>query len=345
MKSRLGITFIALVTLMIYFGAWYSLWNNKLVKFSQLKTLFLSRISIHISPTVSPTPLYIRLHGKQGRLGNHLYQYASLLGIARRYNRTPIWARGDIELEDIFKIKMLIDKNNIISKSNDSKFVMSPDEKYPPCYLNWTESLPNQTLPNRNVSMAGYFQNRLYFNNVERELRTHFTFTDSIINQARSILNDATRNLWNYSSIERNNKTYVAIHVRRGDYIDQRIINEGWVQPNASYYQHSMEYFNTRYSNVAFLLFSEDIQWCRKNILATNLVYIEGNSRAIDLAVASLCDHAVVTIGSFGQWIAWFINGVTVRPRNLPTPGSKEFKRMIDCGNCDYYFPKNAVLL
>jgi len=137
----------------------------------------------------------------------------------------------------------------------------------------------------------------------------------------------------------------VTIHVRRGDYMAKSVIEDGWVQPKTDYYQHSMEYFNTRYSNVTFLLFSDDIIWCRKNILASNLVYIEGHSRTIDLAVASLCYHAIVTQGSFGQWIAWYINGVTVRPRDLPAPGSPHFKTMIACGNSEHHFHKNAVLL
>jgi len=39
---------------------------------------------------------------------------------------------------------------------------MSPDEKYRPCYENWTE-----TLPNCNMSINGFLQNRLHFNNVD----------------------------------------------------------------------------------------------------------------------------------------------------------------------------------
>jgi len=269
-----------------------------------------------------------------------LYQYASLLGIARRHNRTPIWARGGVELEDIFKIKMLIDKNNLISKSNDSKFVEGPNEKDARCYQNWTEILPN-----RNMSIDGYLQSRLYFNNVERELRTHFIFKDSIINQARTIINNATRNLRKYSNTEKNNTMLVAIHIRRGDYMNEMMIKAGWVQPNTDFYHHSMEYFNTRYKYVTFLLFSDDMKWCRKNILATNIVYIEGPSRVINLAVASLCDHAIVTQGSFGQWIAWFTNGVTLRPQNIPAPGSPEFREMIACGISEHYYPKNCIIL
>jgi len=262
------------------------------------------------------------------------------LGIARRNNRTPIWARGNIELNDIFKIKMLIDKKDTIAKSKDSKFVLGPKERDTRCYQNWTE-----TLPNCNMSINGYLQSRLYFNNIERELRTHFKFTDSIINQARSMINKATRLLWNSSSIVRNKTMLVAIHVRRGDYLSKYMTKDGWAQPSIDYYQRAMEYFNTRYSNVTFLLFSDDMKWCRKNIHATNLVYIDGQTRVFDLAVASLCHHAIVTQGSFGQWIAWFTNGVTLRPRNIPAPGSPEFREMIACRYSQYYYPKNCVVL
>jgi len=333
-------TVLALVTLTICIYIWSA--NNRHAVFSQQWSLFGNRISGYVPSTVSVTPfLYVRLFAKRGRFGNQLYQYASLLGIARHNNRTPIWARGDIEFEDIFKIQMLLDINNTISKSNHSNFLVGRKEIDPNCYENWTESLPN-----RNMSINGYLKSRLYYNDIERELRNHFTFKAFIIDQARLIINNASNDMWNCSRAKRNHTTFVAIHVRRSDYLQPRLINYGWKQPTADYYKDSMEYFKTRYRNVTFVLFSDDIPWCRKIIRGTNVIYIEGQTRAIDLAVASLCDHAIVTIGSFGHWIAWFVNGVTVRPRDIPTNGSIEFRHMITCGNNSIYnYPKNAVLL
>ena len=57
--------------------------------------------------------------------------------------------------------------------------------------------------------------------------------------------------------------------------------------------------------HVQFVVISDDPGWCRKNIKAANIVFSVGHSPAVDMAIASLCDHAIITAGSYGWWAAW----------------------------------------
>ena len=76
------------------------------------------------------------------------------------------------------------------------------------------------------------------------------------------------------------------------------------------------------------MVLSDDPAWCREHINATNIAYSTEHSPIVDLAIASLCDHAIITIGTFGWWAAWFANGITITQRNLPKKGSALSRRL-----------------
>jgi len=55
------------------------------------------------------------------------------------------------------------------------------------------------------------------------------------------------------------------------------------------------------------------------------------------MAIASLCNHAILTIGTYGWWAAWFANGFTITQQRLPVPGSALSKRL---RRSDHYKPE-----
>lgn len=40
------------------------------------------------------------------------------------------------------------------------------------------------------------------------------------------------------------------------------------------------------------------------------------------MAILSLCDHVVMTVGTFGWWGAWLSRGTVVYCKDFPKPGS-----------------------
>jgi galactoside 2-L-fucosyltransferase 1/2 len=77
-----------------------------------------------------------------------------------------------------------------------------------------------------------------------------------------------------------------------------------------------MAYFDECLPRAHFIVISDDISWCRQNMKPFGqhtIDFIDGErSPAVDLAIASLCDHAIITFGTFGWWAAWFANGLTL---------------------------------
>lgn len=98
------------------------------------------------------------------------------------------------------------------------------------------------------------------------------------------------------------NKT-TSIHVRRGDYVNHQ-----------SYHPtQSLEYYNNSINKVKentdlFLIFSDDINWCKENLKIDNSIYIEGEKDYIELYLMSLCNNNIIANSSFSWWGAWLNN-------------------------------------
>ena len=89
---------------------------------------------------------------------------------------------------------------------------------------------------------------------------------------------------------------------------------------------------------VQFVVLSDDPEYCRRTLVGPDVIHVEGNHPVVDLAIASLCDHAVITLGTFGWWAAWFAGGLTITQANFPNwkQGSNVANNM---RREDYYKP------
>jgi hypothetical protein len=55
------------------------------------------------------------------------------------------------------------------------------------------------------------------------------------------------------------------------------------------------------------LIFSDDINWCKNNLLIKNknIFFIEGNQDYIDLWLMSMCKNNIMANSTFSWWGAW----------------------------------------
>ena len=70
----------------------------------------------------------------------------------------------------------------------------------------------------------------------------------------------------------------------------------------------AMRYFANRFEHVFFLVVSDDPLWCaaQEMFQGENVhVVTEPHEEVLDLAILSACDHAILTMGTFGWWGAW----------------------------------------
>jgi hypothetical protein len=138
------------------------------------------------------------------------------------------------------------------------------------------------------VIIDGFFQSEKYFIHNRQVILDFIKPTSEILD----IINDK------YGDIV-NGKT-TSIHIRRGDYVKH---------PNHHPVQ-SLEYYNKgmgllKDKTETFVVFSDDIEWCKNNLKGNDIIYINNEKDYIELYLMSLCNNNIISNSSFSWWGAW----------------------------------------
>lgn len=104
----------------------------------------------------------------------------------------------------------------------------------------------------------------------------------------------------------------VAVHVRRGDYVDLGVNLE------TSYYIRAMEYMNSVYPEATYLMFSDDPAWCRT--VFPDVKVAERKQDYQDLSSMAQCDGLIMSNSTFSWWAA------AALPENKPVVAPREWK-------------------
>lgn len=99
----------------------------------------------------------------------------------------------------------------------------------------------------------------------------------------------------------------VAIHVRRGDYVN----NSFYVDlTKTDYYQRAMALF----PGEPFLVFSDDIEWCKEQEMFKGCSFSEGHDEVKDLNIMASCKGVIMANSSYSWWGAYLSKGKIVAP-------------------------------
>lgn len=141
---------------------------------------------------------------------------------------------------------------------------------------------------NDNSIIHGFFQSEKYFKRHRDEILEMFKIPEIIQN----VITDKYSHLLNGRT--------TSIHVRRGDYL--KFPNHHPVQ-TLEYYLSAVDLVKDKTDK--FLVFSDDIPWCKDNFKFDNIIYIEDEKDYIEIYLMSLCDNNITSNSSFGWWGAW----------------------------------------
>jgi hypothetical protein len=242
--------------------------------------------------------------GSNGRLGNQMFQYAGLRGIASHHGfdwlipRPESYGDSNYGLFDCFEMSSVNEKNfgHLNAQSIATGQFHFSQEFFDNC--------PD------NVNLHDYFQSSKYFSNIEDQIREDFTFKADILNPCQEIMSDL--------------ESPIFIHVRRGDYVNSQNAHPVC---SVEYYKEALTHFD---DEVPVLVFSDDIEWCKKQELFSDDRFMlseyqerypqtcdtnDGKQNALipyfDLCMMSLCSGGIVANSSMSWWGAWLINNPT----------------------------------
>lgn len=109
----------------------------------------------------------------------------------------------------------------------------------------------------------------------------------------------------------------VAIHVRRG-------LNPS--NPTEPKYSENMFYINlmdtdyyeramAEFPNESFVVFSDDIGWCKEQDIFRDCTFSEGNNEITDMNLMASCKGVIMANSSFSWWAAFLSKGKVVAPK------------------------------
>jgi hypothetical protein len=70
--------------------------------------------------------------------------------------------------------------------------------------------------------------------------------------------------------------------------------------------------------DTVFIVFSDDIEWCKKNIDGPNVIYSDINDDVKEISVMSNCHNNIISNSTFGWWGAYLnsnINKKIISPK------------------------------
>ena len=245
--------------------------------------------------------------GSFGRLGNQLFQVALLLGVqAMRGHTAAILKRGiatDLppegaspdqkEARPVIELGPLAVSDMLPGLPGDWKPRLTYEEKS-------FAFDPTVFLQSDDVNFQGYFQTEKYFEHCPEIIRKAFTFKPEIDLPARAYM-AGLRSL--------RPGPWVSVHVRRGDYLKNphlfTVVSADWCKAAMQWMRPQAGQPTQMAGPPQFLVFSDDIPWCREHLSGGDVTFCTGHSHWQDMATMSLCDHHIISAGTFAWWGAW----------------------------------------
>ena len=219
-----------------------------------------------------------------GQLGNQMFQYASLKGIARNRGFDYMVANNADVVVDSLGNKLYTELFNPFD-IDVKQGVLDTQQYIQEPHFQFSEELFN-TCPD-NASLVGYYQTPKYFNHIKDEIRSDFTFRPEILEPCKEMMEEMVEP--------------VALHIRRGDFITNV---ENHYNQDLEYYEEALTKFE---KNRQVIIFSDDTEWCNKQELFApdRFLIAEGNSPYVDMCLMTMCTGFIIANSTFSWWPAW----------------------------------------
>lgn len=245
--------------------------------------------------------------GSNGRLGNQMFQYSALRGIASHHGYDWIipppddYYQTNYGLFECFEMGGVSKKNFGLVPNNFPTYKVSTDA--------FDEKFFNDCPDNCNLE--DYFQTEKYFAHIRQDIKKDFQFKEEHLNLCKNFISEIGE--------------VIFLHVRRGDYVNLQHYHPIC---EFDYYEQALKKFD---KNIPVLVFSDDIAWCAKQeffgsdrfLLSQNNeryshlhVDADGQMRHslvpyVDLCLMSLCSGGIIANSSMSWWGAWLIENPT----------------------------------
>ena len=266
--------------------------------------------------------------GEIVRLGNFMFKYASVLGIANKYN-TPVCFPNNY-MFNYFKNEIIID-TGIEPDINIGERVHYYD---PELFEQFTNDFKTK---NVNIMLNCFLQSPKYWERCEEYVIEMLKFKEFELDKIKIKY-----------EIPLSKKT-IGISIRRGDFIGHGYY---WQIPT-EFYLYALEKHFPDWLEYNIILFSDDPNWIRTTFNGDNIFYSNGdfldtnyfNNPMEQLLYGSLCDNFIISNSTFSWWLGYLAtnckkSGKVVHSGKNVTP---LFDKQYQQSNVNDYYHKNWI--
>ena len=127
---------------------------------------------------------------------------------------------------------------------------------------------------------SGYWQDERYFEDIKDIIKKSFKFkcNENIIFKRKS----------------------VSILVRRKDFLTDKLLCD---IANLEYFEKAIKTIKVKINNPVFYIFSDDLEWCKKNLKLEDEHYFIDTKNGMYLM--SQCENNIIANSTFSWWSAW----------------------------------------
>ena len=246
---------------------------------------------------------YNRL-GINGRLGNQMFQYAALRGIAAKHNYD--WVIPPLDYRTLPMAEYVLFDGFEMTNVKESNFGFISQDC--PTYDEPSHDFDIDLFNNcpDNINLEGFRQSEKYFTHIEDKIREDFTFKDDIYKPCKEFISEYGDDI-------------IFLHVRRSDSTGR---TEYFPIADVRWFEEMLEHFP---KDVPVLILTDKLDWVNSQKLfkqdrfllsehreySKNLVW-NGRGKMeytlspwIDLCLMSLCNGGIIPNSSFSWWGAW----------------------------------------
>ena len=277
--------------------------------------------------------------GTMGRLGNQMFQYAALKGIAshKGYEYTIPPENSEIQIDNYGLLEAFeLSTNKNIGWLNAGNSIIQ--ERSFDFNQDFFDTFPDGS------GLYGFFQSEKYFKHIEDDIRKDFTFKKDWLDPCEEFRKDLGEEV-------------IFLHVRRGDpnLADKRGFKWAYTQCSSQHPPQPLEYYEKALKefddDMPVVVFSDSIDWVKEqDIFKPDRFMISEQTEKysdgalvpyIDLCLMTLCNHAIIANSSMSWWGAWLIqnkNKKVIAPKMWfgPAYADKDIKDL---------YPENCIVI
>ena len=257
--------------------------------------------------------------GSNGRLGNQMFQYAALRGIAAKRGYDWCIPPDTYDHNDNYGLFETFEMTNV-KESNigfvSGDFIQENNHCFIPEFF---DECPD------NVSLDGYYQTEKYFTHIEKEIHDDFTFKKKYLIPCQEYINSLS-------------SPPIFLHIRQSDNIGREQYHPIL---SIEFFENALKQFA---EDTLCFVFTDDMEWCKSQefFKQERFLFNEKNERysyqnidgtgklqntllpQIDLCLMSLCSGGIIANSSFSWWGAWLQNnrGKIIAPNSKVWFGS-----------------------